>query len=82
MHEKALQNKLSQLTDIQIETLRHVANGLTNAEIGRKRFVSEKAVEQIVSRIAQVLNVHPDQGKNTRVQLVNEYLKWIGAPRH
>lgn len=82
MHEKALQNKLSQLTDIQIETLRHVANGLTNAEIGRKRFVSEKAVEQIVSRIAQVLNVHPDQGKNTRVQLVSEYLKWIGAPRH
>lgn len=82
MHEKALQNKLSQLTDIQIETLRHVANGLTNAEIGRKRFVSEKAIEQIVSRIAQVLNVHPDQGKNTRVQLVSEYLKWIGAPRH
>lgn len=81
MHEKALQNKLSQLTDIQIETLRHVANGLTNAEIGRKRFVSEKAIEQIVSRIAQVLNVHPDQGKNTRVQLVSEYFRWIGAPR-
>jgi DNA-binding NarL/FixJ family response regulator len=80
--EKALQNMKSQLTDIQIETLRLVADGLTNAEISRVRFVSEKAVEQIVSRIAQVLNVQPDRSKNLRVQLVGEYFKWIGAPRH
>ena len=82
LHEKALQNMLSQLTDLQVETLRLVADGLTNAEIGRMRYVSEKAVEQIVSRIAQVLNVQPDRGKNIRVQLVAEYFKWIGAPRH
>jgi DNA-binding NarL/FixJ family response regulator len=82
LHEKALQNMMSQLTDIQIQTLRLVANGLTNAEISRLRFVSEKSVEQIVSRIAQVLNVQPDRGKNMRVQLVGEYFKWIGAPRH
>ncbi len=80
--EKALQNMKSQLTDVQIETLRLLADGLTNAEISRVRFVSEKAVEQIVSRIAQVLNVHPDRSKNLRVQLVGEYFKWIGAPRH
>ena len=80
--EKALQNLMSHLTDVQIETLRLVADGLTNAEISRIRFVSEKAVEQIVSRIAQVLNVQPDRSKNLRVQLVGEYFKWIGAPRH
>jgi DNA-binding NarL/FixJ family response regulator len=82
LHEKALEGMMTQLTDTQIETLRLVADGLTNAEIGRMRFVSEKAVEQIVSRIAQVLNVQPDHGKNIRVQLVGEYLRWIGAPRH
>ena len=82
LHEKALEGMMTQLTDIQIETLRLVADGLTNAEIGRMRYVSEKAVEQIVSRIAQVLNVQPDHGKNIRVQLVGEYLRWIGAPRH
>jgi DNA-binding NarL/FixJ family response regulator len=82
IHEKALQNLLSHLTDIQIETLRLLADGLTNAEISRVRFVSEKSVEQIVSRIAQVLNVQPDRSKNLRVQLVGEYFKWIGAPRH
>lgn len=80
--EKALHNLMPHLTNVQIETLRLVADGLTNAEISRIRFVSEKAVEQIVSRIAQVLNVQPDKSKNLRVQLVGEYFKWIGAPRH
>lgn len=82
LEEKSLQNLKSLLTDIQIQTLRLVADGLTNAEISRVRFVSEKSVEQIVSRIAQVLNVQPDRSKNLRVQLVGEYFKWIGAPRH
>ena len=82
IHEKAMENMISQLTDLQIDTLRLVANGLTNAEICRMRFVSEKAIEQIVSRIALVLNVQPDRTKNLRVQLVGEYFKWIGAPTH
>jgi len=82
LHERALENLISHLTDVQIETLRLVADGLTNAEISRIRFVSEKAIEQIVSRIAMVLNVQPDRSKNLRVQLVGEYFKWIGAPRH
>jgi len=81
MHENALHNLTTHLTDVQIETLRHVAHGLTNAEISRVRYVSEKSVEQIVSRIAQVMNVHPDRGKNMRVQLVGEYFRRIGAPR-
>ena len=81
-HERAMENMISQLTDLQIDTLRLVANGLTNAEISRMRFVSEKAIEQIVSRIALVLNVQPDRTKNLRVQLVGEYFKWIGAPTH
>jgi len=82
LQERALQNLMSHLTDIQIHTLRLVADGLTNAEISRIRFVSEKSVEQIVSRIAQVLNVQPDRSKNLRVQLVGEYFKWLGAPSH
>jgi DNA-binding NarL/FixJ family response regulator len=80
--EKALENLMSHLTNVQIETLRLVADGLTNAEISRVRFVSEKSVEQVVSRIAMVLDVQPDRSKNMRVQLVGEYFKWIGAPRH
>jgi DNA-binding NarL/FixJ family response regulator len=82
LSSKVSELMMSKLTNIQIETLRLVADGLTNAEIGRIRFVSEKAVEQIVSRISQVLNVQPDKTKNMRVQLVRQYFKWIGAPIH
>jgi DNA-binding NarL/FixJ family response regulator len=82
LSSKVSESIMSKLTNIQIETLRLVAEGLTNSEIGRIRFVSEKAVEQIVSRISQVLNVQPDRTKNMRVQLVRQYFKWIGAPIH
>jgi DNA-binding NarL/FixJ family response regulator len=82
MREKESRALMSKLSDIQIETLRYVADGFTNAEIGRMRFVSEKAIEQILSRIAITLNIQPDHRKNMRVQLINEYLKWIGAPSH
>jgi DNA-binding NarL/FixJ family response regulator len=82
IHERAIENLISHLTDLQIDTLRLVADGLTNAEIGRTRFVSEKAIEQIVSRIALMLDVQPDRTKNLRVQLVGEYFNWIGAPTH
>ena len=82
IHEKAIEKLISHLTDLQVDTLRLLANGLTNAEIGRIRFVSEKAVEQIVSRIALMLDMQPDRTKNLRVQLVSEYFKWIGAPTH
>jgi DNA-binding NarL/FixJ family response regulator len=82
LSSKVSESMMSKLTNIQVETLRLVAKGLTNAEIGRIRFVSEKAVEQIVSRIAQVLNVQPDRTKNMRVQLVREFFSWIGAPTH
>ncbi len=78
--EKSLQGLLAQLTDVQIHTLRLVAQGLTNAQIGRLRYVSEKSVEQIISRVAQELNIQPDRNRNMRVQLVNEYYKWLGAP--
>jgi DNA-binding NarL/FixJ family response regulator len=82
LSSKVSESMMSKLTNIQIETLRLVAQGLTNAEIGRTRFVSEKAVEQIVSRISQVLNVQPNRTKNMRVQLVREFFSWIGAPTH
>lgn len=82
IHENSFISILSDLTDIQIETLRLVAQGLSNAEIARIRFVSEKSVEQIVARIAQHLSISPDRSRNLRVILAGEYFKWLGAPRH
>ncbi len=82
LHENAFASILNEFTDIQIETFRLLANGLSNSEIAKVRFVSEKSVEQIVARIAQHLQVIPDRAQNLRVVLTGEYFKWIGAPRH
>jgi len=82
LRNKESHSLMSSLSDIQIQTLRYAADGLTNAEIGRLRFVSEKAIEQILSRVAIALNIQPDHRKNMRVQLVNEFHQWIGAPTH
>ena len=71
---------LSTLTDIQIETLRLLANGLSNSDIGKARYVSEKSVEQTITRIAQHLNVVHERGRNMRVTLASAYFKWLGAP--
>jgi DNA-binding NarL/FixJ family response regulator len=82
LHENAFRSILSDFTDIQIETFRLLAKGLSNSEIAKVRFVSEKSVEQIVARIAQHLQVVPDRAQNLRVVLTGEYFKWIGSPRH
>ena len=82
LHENAFTTILSDFTDIQIETLRLVAKGLSNSEIAKVRFVSEKSVEQIVARIAQHFRISPDRTRNLRVVITGEYFKWIGAPRH
>lgn len=80
-HEKSFITTVNQLTDVQAETLRLVAMGMSNGEIGRLRYVSEKSVEQIVARIACHLGISPDRSHNLRVLMTNEYNKWIGAPR-
>ena len=82
LQEKGILSLMAHLTDTQVETLRLVADGMTNAQIGRTRYVSEKSVEQVISRVAQELNVLPDKNMNLRVQLVGEYYRWLGAPHH
>lgn len=80
--EKGVLSLMAHLTNTQAEVLRLVADGMTNAQIGRTRYVSEKSVEQVISRVAQELHVQPDSNKNMRVQLVGEYYRWLGAPHH
>jgi DNA-binding NarL/FixJ family response regulator len=78
-HENSFKSILDEFTDIQMATLRLVARGLTNSEIAKVRFVSEKSVEQIVSRIAQHFQLETDKTRNQRVVIAGEYFKWIGA---
>ena len=61
--------KTEKLTDLQVETLRMVVAGFTNKEIGKQSFVSEKAVEQRICRLANVLGITFSSGQNLRVKL-------------
>lgn len=66
------------LTDTQMEILRMVADGLTNAEIAQRRCVSERSVQTALSRILTKVPIEPEPGVNPRVQLVN-YFHSVGG---
>ena len=62
------------LTLLQRETLSMLAQGMSNAEIARIHFVSEKSVEQMVGRIARTFDICPHISSNTRVLLTLAFL--------
>ena len=66
------------MTDIQVETLRMVAEGHTNSEIAKQRFVSEKAVEQTIAKIAKALDIPAATNQNQRVHIARVYFRLTG----
>lgn len=67
------------LTDAQVETLRLLACGLTNAEIAKVRVVEVKSVEQTISRTAKRLGLDGDEALNQRVALARAYYRLAGT---
>lgn len=72
------ENRLVDFTDVQIETLRLVAQGLSNSEIAKIRFVTEKTVEQTITRLAKQLGITQTPNVNSRVQLARTYFSKTG----
>lgn len=72
------------LSDSQIELLRLLATGCSNAEIARKMWLSEPGIDKALARLAKVLNIESESSHNRRVLLVQEYYRRTGqghAPR-
>ena len=67
------------LTDLQVELLRMVAEGLTNSEIAKRRVVTERSVETALARIGRRLDIDPQAGENPRVLLTQAYFQLIGG---
>ena len=67
------------LTDTHIETMRLIAEGLSNAEIAERRFVTEKSVEVTVSRILKQLGIEADRSRNARVEIARTYYAMAGS---
>lgn len=79
---KELPSNMSQLSDVQLETLRLVAQGLSNTEIARRRQVTEKSIEASITRLLKSLNIPRDEGSNQRVQLARLYFESQGLSSH
>jgi DNA-binding NarL/FixJ family response regulator len=67
------------LSDTQIELLRMLATGLTNAEMAKRRVVSERAIEAALSRTMRKLDITPKDGENPRTLLIQAYYSLIGG---
>lgn len=77
-----LHGQLSQLSDVQLETLRLVAQGLSNAEIANRRNVTEKSVEASIARLFKTLNVEKTHSSNQRVVLARLFFESQGMSTH
>lgn len=73
--------KTSDLTSIQVDILRLVAEGKSNLEIAALREVTEKSIEQTLSRILKKVGIEADEKKNRRVELARYYLRESGVLR-
>ena len=72
-------NALARLSDNQVELLRLVASGFSNAEIARRRHQSESAVIKALGRLVDRLQLHPGPGDNQRVLLTQCYFTLTGT---
>lgn len=70
---------MHRLSDGQAEILRLVANGFSNAEIARRRHLSESAVIKAVGRLVDQLDLAPGPGDNQRVLLTQAYFQLTGT---
>lgn len=71
---------LSALTATQVEVLRMVSQGYTNAEIARRRHTSVRAVEQLLNAVFTALGIESDGPLNPRVEAVRMFITAAGTP--
>jgi len=69
------------LTEAQIDLLRLIAAGLSNAEIARIRSVEEGSIVRGITRLSRRLGIKDESSMNTRVALARWYYALSGVRR-
>lgn len=77
---KDASNPLNVLTSTQLEIVRLIAAGLTNAEIADRREATLRSVERIISRIFELLEINDNPHQNPRIVVTNLYTRTFGYP--
>lgn len=66
------------LSDNQVDIMRLVAEGHSNAEIGRRLHLTERGVAKAVSRLVKQLSLEPGSDANVRVLITQAYFQYAG----
>lgn len=66
------------LSDNQVDIMRLVAEGHSNAEIGRRLHLTERGVAKAVSRLVKQLGLEPGADGNVRVLITQAYFQYAG----
>lgn len=66
------------LTDSQIEMMRLIAAGYSNAEIARRMWITEDGVNRAVTRLVKQLNLKVSREHNTRILISRAYAGLTG----
>lgn len=74
------EHPLNRLTPAQLEMVRLMAAGLTNGQIAELRKSSLRAVERLITRTFEVLELNDDPQHNPRVVVTNLYTRAYGYP--
>lgn len=74
-HDLHTTSDLARLTTTQIEILRLVAHGLTNAAIAERRGTSARTVEQRLQAVYEALGIDVSSSLNPRVQAVRSFIE-------
>lgn len=69
------------LSDNQVDIMRLVAEGCSNAEIARRRILTEAAVEKAIARLIKQLDLSPTKDENSRVLITQAYYSLVGSAR-
>lgn len=75
-------SSLAGLTKTQVQVLRMVSEGLSNAEIAQRRGSSVRSVEHILQRTFTAMGLENNPSVNIRVAAVRIYLEAAGRPEH
>ena len=70
--------EFANLSPVQLETLRFIGRGLSNAEIAKRRDVSVKSVEQTIALISKKFSLPASDKVNNRVNLARIYYRMLG----
>lgn len=77
-HNASADNPYLNLSKRQLEVLQLLSTGKTNSQIAKARGTSVRAVEAMVSRIFEILEIDQNAGGNPRVEAAAKYLQISG----